>query len=59
MIFLAFLHNAIRATKVNSRKNGRMFSFVSSKFVWLCLVAGSRYLQCDGLGDVGVLDEVG
>ena len=28
-------------------------------FKWLCLVAGNRYLQCDGLGEVGILDEVG
>ena len=33
--------------------------FVSSEFKWLCLVAGNRYLQCDGLGEVGILDEVG
>ena len=36
-----------------------MFWFVSSEFKWLWLVAGNRYLQCDRLGKVGVLDEVG
>ena len=36
-----------------------MLWFVSSEFKWLWLVAGNRYLQCDGLQGVGVLDEVG
>ena len=35
------------------------FWFVSSECKWLWLVAGNRYLQCDGLGEVGILDEVG
>ena len=35
------------------------FWFVSSEFKWLWLVAGNRYLQCDELGEVSVLDEVG
>ena len=26
---------------------------------WLWLVVGNSYLQCDGLGEFGVLDEVG
>ena len=29
-----------------------------SEFKWLWLFAGSRCLQCDGLREVGVLDEV-
>ena len=36
-----------------------MLWFVSSEFKWLWLVAGNRYLQCDGLQGVSVLDEVG
>ena len=32
--------------------------FVSSEFKWLWLVTGNRYLQCDGVGEVDVLDEV-
>ena len=32
-----------------------MLWLVSSEFKWLWLVAGNRYLQCDGLGEVGGL----
>ena len=31
--------------------------FISSEFKWLRFVAGSRYLQGDGVGEVGVLDK--
>ena len=33
--------------------------FLSSDFKCLWLVAGNRYLQCDGVGEFGVLDEDG
>ena len=33
------------------------FQFVSSEFKWLWLVAGKRYLQYYGLGEVDVLDD--
>ena len=36
-----------------------MFCLVLSGVKWLRLVAGNRYLQCDGLAEVGALDEVG
>ena len=32
---------------------------MSSEFKWLWLVAGNSYLQCDGLGEVDVLDDFG
>ena len=31
--------------------------FVPSKFTWLWLVVGNRYLQCDGVWEVGVLNQ--
>ena len=31
--------------------------FVLSEFKWLWLVAGNKYIQCDGLGEADVLDE--
>ena len=31
--------------------------FVLSEFKWLWFVARNRYLQCNGVGEVGVLDE--
>ena len=34
-----------------------MVCFIRIKCLWL--VAGNRCLQCDGLGEVGMLDEVG
>ena len=41
------------------KKKTDTFCFVLSGFKWLRLVAGNRYLQCDGLAEVGALDEVG
>lgn len=35
------------------------FWYVLSEFKCLWLVAGNRCLQCDGLGEVGMLNEVG
>ena len=44
----------------NTKKNWINFRFFSFEFKWLWLVAGNRYLQCDGgLGEVDVLNEVG
>ena len=40
-------------------KNRVKVWFVWSQSKWLWLVAGNRYLQCDGLGKVFVLDKVG
>ena len=40
-------------------KNRVKIWFVWSQFKWLWLVAGNRYLQCDGLGKVFVLNKVG
>ena len=34
-----------------------LVSFVSSELRWLWLVTRNRYLQCDGVKEIGVLDE--
>ena len=44
----------------NEKKKKRIkFWYASSEFKWLWLVADNKYLQCDCLGEVSVLDEVG
>ena len=37
----------------------RFVWFVSSEFKWLWLAAESRCLQCDGVVEVGMVDEEG
>ena len=37
----------------------QIICLVSSEFRCLWLIAGNRYLQCDGLRDVDTLDENG